>query len=86
LLLFIVGIGFATAFKLSGNNLYVAYFVNLPNAFVTYILNSAQFPMLTIKAIIGAIITIILIIALLTIFNKFGWLRNLGCKFFENGV
>lgn len=36
LLLFAVGIGFATAYKLSGNNLIVAYFVNLPNAFVTY--------------------------------------------------
>lgn len=36
LLLFAVGIGFATAYKLSGNNLNVAYFVNLPNAFVSY--------------------------------------------------
>jgi hypothetical protein len=81
LLLFIVGIGFATAFKLSGNNLYVAYFVNLPNAFVTYILNSVQFPMLTIKAIIGAIITIILIITILTIFNKVGELRNFAQVF-----
>lgn len=84
LLLFIVGIGFATAFKLSGNNLYIAYFVNLPNAFVTYILNSAQFPMLTIKAIINAIITIILIIVILTIFNKIGGLQNLRRKFFKN--
>jgi membrane protease YdiL (CAAX protease family) len=69
-LLFIVGIGFATAFKLSGNNFYVAYFVNLPNAFVTYILNSDRFPMLTIRAVIGAIITIIFIIVILIIFNK----------------
>jgi len=66
LLLFIVGIGFAAAFKLSGNNLYVAYFVNLPNAFVTYILNPAQFPMLTIKAVFASVITIVLIVVILT--------------------
>ena len=44
LLLFAVGIGFAAAYKLSGNNLIVAYFVNLPNAFVTYMLKFKQFP------------------------------------------
>lgn len=36
LLLFAVGLGFAVAYKLSENNLIVSYFVNLPNAFVTY--------------------------------------------------
>ena len=40
LLLFTVGLGFAAAYRLSGNNLIVSYFVNLPNAFVTYILRS----------------------------------------------
>ena len=33
LLLFAVGIGFATAYKLSGNNLIVAYFVNIVNTY-----------------------------------------------------
>jgi membrane protease YdiL (CAAX protease family) len=70
LLLFAVGIGFALAFKLSGNNIYVSYFVNLPNAFVRYILKSNQFPILTINAAIGAIITIILVVVILVIFYK----------------
>lgn len=35
LLLFAVGAGFAAAYKLSGNNLMISFFVNLPNAFVT---------------------------------------------------
>jgi len=70
LLLFAVGLGFAAAFKLSGNNLYVSYFVNLPNAFVTYILKSKQFPALDINSAIGAIITIILVITILITYNK----------------
>ena len=70
LLLFAVGIGFALAFKLSGNNLYVAYFVNLPNAFVTYILKSNQFPILTINSTIVAIITIILAVIIFIVFGK----------------
>ena len=70
LLLFVVGIGFALAFKLSGNNIYVSYFVNLPNAFVRYILKSNRFPILTINAAIGAIITIILVVLILVIFYK----------------
>ena len=70
LLLFAVGIGFALAFKLSGNNLYVAYFVNLPNAFVTYILKSNQFPILTVNSTIVAIITIILVVIIFIVFGK----------------
>ena len=70
LLLFAVGIGFALAFKLSRNNLYVSFFVNLPNAFVTYILKSNQFPVLTISSTIGAIITIILTVIIFLIFIK----------------
>jgi membrane protease YdiL (CAAX protease family) len=70
LLLFAVGLGFSIAFKLSGNNLYISYFVNLPNAFVTYILKSKQFSVLDINSIISAIITIIFIIIILLIYNK----------------
>lgn len=66
LLLFAVGIGFSLAYKLSDNNLIVAYFVNLPNAFVTYILKSEQFPLLTNTAIVFAGITILMIIAIFT--------------------
>ena len=62
LLLFAVGIGFATAYKLSGNNLIVAYFVNLPNAFVTYMLKFDQFPKMTLSSTIAGIATLCIII------------------------
>ena len=64
LLLFAVGVGFATAYKLSGNNLIVAYFVNLPNAFVTYMLKFAQFPAMKISSTIASIITLFIIIVI----------------------
>ena len=64
-LLFAVGIGFAFSFKLAENNLIVSYFVNLPNAFITYILKFEQFPRMTILSTIFAGITIILIVAIL---------------------
>lgn len=65
LLLFAVGIGFATAFKLAKNNLIVSYFVNLPNAFITYVLKYEQFPKMTVWSTVYAGITIILIVVLL---------------------
>lgn len=71
LLLFAVGIGFAVSFKLAKNNLIVSYFVNLPNAFITYILKYEQFPKMTVWSTVYAGITIILIVVLLlTIGNK----------------
>ena len=70
LLLFCVGTGFAIAFKLSKNNLIIAYFINLPNALVTYILKSEQFPVLTARSSIFAIATIMLIIIILLFVNK----------------
>lgn len=63
LLLFAVGVGFAAAYKLSGNNLVVAYFVNLPNAFVTYVLKFEQFPVMTMSSIIAGVVTLCMIIA-----------------------
>ncbi len=65
LLLFAVGIGFATAYKFSGNNLIVAYFVNLPNAFVTYMLKFEQFPKMTMSSTIASIITLCIIVIVL---------------------
>ena len=62
LLLFAVGIGFAAAYKLSGNNLIVAYFVNLPNAFVTYMLKFEQFPKMTIASTMAGIVTLCIIV------------------------
>lgn len=62
LLLFAVGIGFAAAYKLSGNNLIVAYFVNLPNAFVTYMLKFEQFPKMTMYSTMASIITLCIIL------------------------
>ena len=62
LLLFAVGIGFAIAYKLSGNNLLVSFFVNLPNAFVTYMLKYKQFPTMGLSSTIAAAITLTLIL------------------------
>lgn len=62
LLLFAVGLGFAIAYKLSGNNIIVSFFVNLPNAFITYMLKYDQFPTMKISSVIAAVLTLILII------------------------
>lgn len=70
LLLFAVGVGFALSFKLSDNNLTVSYFVNLPNAFITYVLKYEQFPKITKENSIYAGITIILIGILILITKK----------------
>lgn len=70
LLLFVVGMGFAVAFKLSGNNLIVSYFVNLPNAFITYILKYNQFPKMTIESTIYASITIMMLIIIFFNYRK----------------
>lgn len=77
LLLFGVGVGFAVAYKLSGNNLIVAYFVNLPNAFVTYVLKFEQFPLMSISSTIASIITLcMIIVGLLTICHIFPMLNR----------
>ena len=57
-LLAAVGLGFAIAYKLSENNLFIVYFVNLPNALVTYTLKSGQFPEMTPFSSILAGVTI----------------------------
>lgn len=62
LLLFAVGLGFAIAYKLSDNNLFVSYFVNLPNAFVTYMLKYEQFPVMNLSAVIAGVVTLVLIV------------------------
>ncbi len=61
LLLFAVGVGFAVAYKISGNNLFVSYFVNLLNAFVTYMLKYNQFPTMYLSSTVVAAITLVLI-------------------------
>lgn len=61
ILLFFVGIMFALAFKLSKNNLIVAYFVNIPNAYVIYLLKTENFPKLNFN-IPATVISIFLII------------------------
>lgn len=67
LLLFAVGVGFAIAYKLSGSNLIVAYFVNLPNAFVTYVLKFEQFPVMELSSTIASIVTLCIITVVLFI-------------------
>ncbi len=69
LLLFAVGVGFAIAYKLSGNNLIVAYFVNLPNAFVTYMLKFEQFPVMELSSTIASIITFFAMIVIYILFR-----------------
>lgn len=70
LLLLAVGLGFALAYKLADNNLIVSYFVNLPNAFVTYMLKSEQFPNFTLDSSIFAVITVVLIIIGIMMFRR----------------
>jgi membrane protease YdiL (CAAX protease family) len=70
LLLFAVGVGFALAFKLSGGSVIVSYFVNLPNAFLTYILKSNQFPVFDNHSIIIAAVTIAFIVVIMTFFTR----------------
>lgn len=70
LLLFAVGIGFAVAYWLSDNNLIVSYFVNLPNAFITYILKSSQFPVFTYASSIYAAISMAFIIVIFVMWKN----------------
>lgn len=70
LLLFAVGVGFALAYKLSDNNLIVAYFVNLPNSLVTYIFKVNQFPEFTKSTSIFAFITICVIVSIFMVCKK----------------
>lgn len=69
-LLFAVGIGFALAFRLSGHNLIVSYFVNLPNAFVTYVLKHEQFPKMTAVSSVFAVVSMIILTVMLLNFDK----------------
>ena len=71
LLLFAVGAGFAAAYKLSGNNLMVSFFVNLPNAFVTYILKYEQFPVMRVSSTIAAAVTLVLTGLILLLISKY---------------
>ena len=48
-------------FGLSGNNLIVSLFVNLPNAFVTYILKYEKFPVMGVSSTIAAAAALVLI-------------------------
>lgn len=62
-LLFFVGMMFALSFALSKYNLAVAYFVNIPNAYFTYLLNYKNFPPMNFskQASVVSIIIILLI-------------------------
>lgn len=78
-LLFFVGIMFAIAFKVSDNNLIVSYFVNLPNAFLTYMVNHQKFPNFNLTAAIVSIIAIFIIILTL----RFGFKNSTNIKINE---
>lgn len=75
LLLFAVGLGFAIVYKLADNNLFVSYFANLPNAFITYILKNKQFPSMNFSSTIAAFITVILISVIFYVVHKKNKLR-----------
>lgn len=68
--MFVVGIGFAAAYKLSDNNLIISFFVNLPNAFATYILKYEQFPVMRVSSTIAAAITLVLIGLILLLYRN----------------
>lgn len=70
ILLFAVGCGFAIAYKLSDNNLFVSYFVNLPNAFLTYVLKYEQFPAMNLSSSIAGGITLAAIILIFVIYRR----------------
>lgn len=72
-MLFVVGVGFACSYKLSGNNLIVSYFVNLPNAFIKYIVTAEQFPNFYVSTSIYSAVTIVLVIILLVAAKKREW-------------
>lgn len=61
--LIFVGIMFALSFKLSKNNLIVSFFVNLPNAYMQYLLYPEHFPYenFTLSATIISIVIICII-------------------------
>lgn len=69
-LLFIVGIGFAMAYKLSNGNVIVSYFVNLPNAILTYALKSEKFPVFNSYTIPLASVTILIVLIIMITFTK----------------
>lgn len=70
LLLFAVGTGFALSYKLSGNNLIVSYFVNLPNAILTYMLKSPQFPKFDSLTAFMASVTVVLTVGIVLLEPK----------------
>lgn len=81
LTLFLVGIMFATAFKLANNNLFTSFLVNLPNAVLTYLLNTKMFPNFTMETASVSFVTIILVMVIFIAFiNKD---RNLNVVFFK---
>lgn len=67
--LFFVGIMFALAYTLSNYNLAVAYFVNLPNAYFTYLLNSQDFPKLNFDKT-ASVVAIVIIMLTVYIFYR----------------
>lgn len=66
ILLFGVGIMFAIAFKVSNNNLIVSYFVNLPNAFLVYLVKYQKFPTFNLTATIISVVVNFFIVFILT--------------------
>ena len=77
LLLAAVGVGFAAAYQLSDHNLIVSYFVNLPNAFVTYLLKFDQFPEMKMSSTVAGAVTLVLI---LFVFWKMGYKKDTESK------
>lgn len=70
ILLFFVGVMFALSFKLSNNNLLVSYFINLPNAYLTYLLKFEQFPNFSLNFTISCIIALIVTIFIFKIYFR----------------
>lgn len=85
LLLLAVGVGFAAAYKLSGSNLIVAYFVNLPNAFVTYMLKFEQFPSMKLSSTVASGVTLCLVAIVFVVLAVSGKINDKGKRKQESG-
>lgn len=70
LVLFLVGMMFAIAYRMSGNNLVISYFVNLTNAILTYLLAPNNFPTFDLKVTIVSTVTIMATLIILVTFNR----------------
>jgi len=79
--LFFVGIMFALSYALSNYNLAVAYFVNFPNAYFTYLLNSQDFPRLNFDKIASLVAALIIFLIAYIFYRSFRNKKTISEKY-----